>query len=92
MTSFIVFLPLAKVDTAKRLVYGMLGAEIPDKAGEIFDYESARSSPRDAPIALQAPRRSASWTNLCKIAAAAKVSGERSMVTPVKRAVCVRSR
>ena len=49
MTSFIVFPPLAKVDTAKRLVYGMLGAEVPDKAGEIFDYESAKPSPRDAP-------------------------------------------
>ena len=36
-------------DTAKRLVYSMLGAEVPYKAGEIFDYESAKPSPRDAP-------------------------------------------
>lgn len=36
------FIPITKVDVAQRLVYGTLTEEIPDKAGEILDYASAR--------------------------------------------------
>ncbi len=36
------FIPITKVDVAKRLVYGTLSEEIPDKAGEILDYESSK--------------------------------------------------
>jgi hypothetical protein len=36
------FIPITKVDVAKRLVYGTLTEEVPDKAGEILDYASAR--------------------------------------------------
>ena len=36
------FVPLTKVDVEKRLVYGTIAEEIPDKANEIMDYQSAR--------------------------------------------------
>jgi hypothetical protein len=36
------FVPLTKVDVEKRLVYGTIAEEIPDKASEIMDYQSAR--------------------------------------------------
>ncbi len=36
------FLPITKVDAKRRLVYGTLAEEVPDKAGEIFDYASSR--------------------------------------------------
>lgn len=36
------FLPITKVDVAQRLVYGTISEEVPDKMGEILDYESAR--------------------------------------------------
>lgn len=36
------FIPITKVDVAQRLVYGTLTEEIPDKAGEILDYASAK--------------------------------------------------
>jgi hypothetical protein len=36
------FLPITKVDLAQRLVYGTISEEVPDKAGEILDYASAR--------------------------------------------------
>lgn len=39
---FRLFIPLTKVDVEKRLVYGTIAEEIPDKAGEIMDYQSAR--------------------------------------------------
>lgn len=39
---FHLFVPLTKVDVEKRLVYGTIAEEIPDKANEIMDYESAR--------------------------------------------------
>lgn len=39
---FRLFVPLTKVDIEKRLVYGTIAEEIPDKANEIMDYESAR--------------------------------------------------
>jgi hypothetical protein len=36
------FVPLTKVDVEKRLVYGTIAEEIPDRANEIMDYQSAR--------------------------------------------------
>lgn len=36
------FVPITKVDAAKRLVYGTVAAEVPDKSGELFDYESSK--------------------------------------------------
>jgi hypothetical protein len=36
------FLPLTKVDVDERLVHGVATAETPDRAGEIFDYESSK--------------------------------------------------
>jgi hypothetical protein len=36
------FIPITKVDAAKRLVYGTLTEEVPDKAGEILDYATAK--------------------------------------------------
>jgi hypothetical protein len=36
------FLPITKVDEQKREVWGRAVQEVPDKAGEIFDYESSR--------------------------------------------------
>lgn len=39
---FRLFIPLTKVDVEKRLVYGTVAEEIPDKVGEIMDYASAR--------------------------------------------------
>lgn len=35
-------IPLTKIDVEKRLIYGRAAHEIPDKTGEIMDYESAR--------------------------------------------------
>lgn len=39
---FRLFVPLTKVDVEKRLVYGTIAEEIPDRANEIMDYETAR--------------------------------------------------
>lgn len=39
---FRLFIPITKVDVEKRLVYGTVAEEVPDKAGEIMDYETAR--------------------------------------------------
>ena len=39
---FRLFVPLTKVEVEKRLVYGTIAEEIPDKANEIMDYQSAR--------------------------------------------------
>jgi hypothetical protein len=39
---FRLFIPITKVDVEKRLVYGTVAEEIPDRVGEIMDYESAR--------------------------------------------------
>lgn len=41
------FIPITKVDVAKRLVYGTLTEEIADKAGEILDYETAKPAFRE---------------------------------------------
>lgn len=37
-----VFLPITKVDSEKRLVYGIITEEIVDKAGEVFDYAGSK--------------------------------------------------
>ena len=39
---FRLFVPLTKVDVEKRLVFGTIAEEIPDRANEIMDYQSAR--------------------------------------------------
>jgi hypothetical protein len=39
---FRLFIPITKVDVARRLVYGTIAEEVPDKSGEIMDYETAR--------------------------------------------------
>jgi hypothetical protein len=36
------FIPITKIDAAKRLVYGIATAELPDAAGEICDYASTK--------------------------------------------------
>src|SRR6185369_2381304 len=36
-----IFAPITKVDAVQRMVYGLATAEQPDKAGEIFDFESS---------------------------------------------------
>jgi hypothetical protein len=36
------FIPITKIDIAKRLVVGTIAEEIPDHAGEIMDYETAK--------------------------------------------------
>ena len=36
------FIPITKIDVEKRLVYGTLSEEVPDKSGEILDYETAK--------------------------------------------------
>ena len=36
------FIPITKIDIEKRLVYGTLSEEVPDKSGEILDYETAK--------------------------------------------------
>jgi hypothetical protein len=41
------FIPITKVDVAKQLVYGTLTEEVPDKTGEILDYESAKPAFRE---------------------------------------------
>lgn len=42
MDNFSLFIPLAKVDAAKRLVYGTMAVEQPDRSGEIMDYATAK--------------------------------------------------
>lgn len=36
------FVPITKVDASRRLVYGTIAEEIPDKAGELFDYATSK--------------------------------------------------
>ena len=42
MSALDLFLPLAKVDLDLRLISGVATAETPDRAGEIFDYDSSK--------------------------------------------------
>lgn len=37
------FLPITKIDVKKRLVYGTMTEEVPDKSGEIFDYATGKA-------------------------------------------------
>jgi hypothetical protein len=37
-----IFIPITKVDAARRLVYGVVTAETPDITGEVCDYESTK--------------------------------------------------
>jgi len=39
---FRLFIPITKVDVARRLVYGTIAEEIADRSGEIMDYASAK--------------------------------------------------
>ncbi len=41
MENFRLFAPVVKIDTTKRLVYGIAASEAADKAGERFDYDSS---------------------------------------------------
>lgn len=38
------FIPITKIDTAQRIVYGRLTAEVADKTGEIFDYATGKEA------------------------------------------------
>ncbi len=42
MSALRMFIPITKVDTARRLVYGLATAETEDRAGEICDYASTK--------------------------------------------------
>jgi hypothetical protein len=42
MTALDMFVPLVKADAARRLVYGVVTAETPDRAGEICDYATTK--------------------------------------------------
>jgi hypothetical protein len=42
MPSLNMFVPLTKADAARRLVYGVVTAEAPDRAGEICDYATTK--------------------------------------------------
>jgi hypothetical protein len=42
MTALDIFVPLVKADAARRLVYGVVTAETPDRAGEICDYATTK--------------------------------------------------
>jgi hypothetical protein len=42
MPDLSMFIPITKVDAAKRLVYGLATAEVEDRAGEICDYASTK--------------------------------------------------
>jgi hypothetical protein len=42
MDELSLFIPITKIDAAKRLVYGIVAAEKPDAAKEICDYESTK--------------------------------------------------
>lgn len=42
MSLFKMFVPITKVDAAKRLVYGIVIDEAPDMVGEVFDYATSK--------------------------------------------------
>lgn len=44
MSALNIFIPITKIDTEKRMVYGTLTEEIPDKSGEIFDYATGKEA------------------------------------------------
>ena len=38
------FLPIRKIDTENRIVYGVLAAEVPDRTNEILDYDGSKKA------------------------------------------------
>jgi hypothetical protein len=42
MTQLQMFIPLTKIDAGKRLVYGVVTAETPDRGNEVCDYASTK--------------------------------------------------
>lgn len=38
------FLPIRKIDTQNRIVYGVLAAEVPDRTNEILDYDGSKKA------------------------------------------------
>lgn len=42
MKALNLFIPITKVDEAKRLAYGIATAELPDQSGEVCDYETTK--------------------------------------------------
>ena len=42
MSKLNIIIPITKIDAETRTVYGVMTEEVPDKAGEIIDYESAK--------------------------------------------------
>jgi hypothetical protein len=58
------FLPITKVDVAQRLVYGTLSEEIPDKTGEILDYQSAKPAFEQWSAQMQAATGGKSFGNV----------------------------
>lgn len=44
MSELQLFIPITKVDAAKRLVYGTITEEVADKSGEIFDYDTGKEA------------------------------------------------
>lgn len=42
MNNLKLFIPITKVDSQKRIVYGLVSEEATDKSGEILDYQSAK--------------------------------------------------
>ena len=47
MTQLQMFIPLTKVDASKRLVYGVVTAETPDRGNEVCDYASTKPSTKN---------------------------------------------
>ena len=43
MSKLNIIIPITKIDAETRTVYGVMTEEVPDKAGEIIDYESAKA-------------------------------------------------
>jgi hypothetical protein len=44
MSNLNIFIPITKVDAAKRIVYGTLTQAVPDKSGEIIDYATTKAA------------------------------------------------
>lgn len=44
MDDLVFFIPMTKVDLAQRLVFGVMAAEMPDRSGEIMDWETGKAA------------------------------------------------
>jgi hypothetical protein len=42
MDKLVVFVPISKIDAKKQIIYGTAADETPDRAGEIFDYDTSK--------------------------------------------------